>query len=133
MLQLLESACESLEKSRTFCHKPRLAALMASGGSCLWGVEPRGARSHCVLGLGLPDGRDPGRLRQARVTAWAFPLRGLWRGPESSPRSTVACVDWGGVRASASRVAGMSEANYVTYLLPFPEVEESCGVVRGRF
>lgn len=84
-------------------------------------------------GLGLPDCRDPGCLRQARVTVWAFPLRGLWRGPESSPRSTVACVDWGGVRASASRVVGMSEANYVTYLLPFPEVEESCGVVRGRF
>ena len=45
MLRLLESACESLEKSRTLCHKPRLAALVASGGSCPWGVEPRGTES----------------------------------------------------------------------------------------
>lgn len=60
MLQLLESACESLEKSRTFCHKPRLAALMASGGSCLWGVEPRGARSHCILGSGCLIAGTPG-------------------------------------------------------------------------
>ena len=69
------------------------------GRSCLWGWSPgvQGADPPCVLGHKLPSSGDPGPLRPARVTLWAFPLGACGRALSlfQAPRSRVG---WGGVR-----------------------------------
>lgn len=59
----------------TTCARAARSAWELSGRSCPWGWSPevQGADLLCVLGHKPPSSGDPGPLRLAGVTLWAFP------------------------------------------------------------